>query len=148
MNFTRSIATIAAVLCAPIALAQTPPAGEVIYLDAAKAAELFASSGSLGKGQDFSATVSVRTATGQVEVHNKETDIIYFLDGEATFVTGGTMVDGKLSSPDQYLGASITGGQEHQVKKGDFIVVPAGTPHWFKQVPKSVRYYVVKSIRP
>jgi quercetin dioxygenase-like cupin family protein len=27
-------------------------------------------------------------------------------------------------------------------------VVPAGTPHWFKEVPKTVSYYVVKVLKP
>ena len=35
-----------------------------------------------------------------------------------------------------------------KVQKGDIIVVPAGTPHWFKQVPKSVNYLVVKALKP
>ena len=35
-----------------------------------------------------------------------------------------------------------------QLKKGDVVLVPAGTPHWFKEVPKSVVYYTVKAIRP
>jgi mannose-6-phosphate isomerase-like protein (cupin superfamily) len=70
------------------------------------------------------------------------------VDGEATFVTGGKMIGGKLARPDQWLGTSIEGGQTRQLKKGDFIVIPAGVPHWFKEVPSSVNYYVVKSIRP
>ena len=45
-----------------------------------------------------------------MEIHTRETDAIYVLDGEATFV----------------------------------IVVPAGVPHWFKQVPATLQYYVVK----
>ena len=38
-----------------------------------------------------------RTGPGQVEVHDKETDIFYIVDGEATFVTGGKMIGGKLT---------------------------------------------------
>ncbi len=139
---------LAGAMVVPAMAQQPPPADTVIYVDAAKVAEAFAATGSLGKGSDYTASVSVRTAAGQVELHEKETDVFYILDGNATFVTGGKMIDGKLSRPNQYLGASIEGGQEHQLKKGDFIAVPAGTPHWFKQVPTSVRYYNVKSIRP
>jgi len=28
------------------------------------------------------------------------------------------------------------------------VTVPAGTPHWFKEVPKSINYYTVKVIKP
>ena len=70
------------------------------------------------------------------------------LEGDATFVTGGTMVGGKSTGPGQLRGTGIDGGQTMQLKKGDVVLVPAGTPHWFKEVPKSVVYYTVKAIRP
>ena len=86
---------------------------------------------------------------GQVEIHSKETDIFYIVDGTATFVTGGTMVGGKETRPNQMLGTDIQGGQTHQLKKGDFISIPAGIPHWFKDVPASgVTYYMVKVVKP
>jgi len=28
------------------------------------------------------------------------------------------------------------------------MVIPAGVPHWFKEVPSSIDYYVVKVIAP
>ena len=128
---------------------QTPAAtGGVVYVERDKTAELLAKGGRLAAGSDYQAAGARRTGPGQVEVHDKETDIFYVVDGEATFVTGGTMVGGKLSRPDQWLGTSINGGDTRQLKKGDFIVIPAGVPHWFKEVPQSVNYYVVKSIRP
>ena len=40
-------------------------------------------------------------------MHEKETDILYMMDGEATFVTGGTMVGGKMSKAGQWLGATL-----------------------------------------
>jgi len=39
------------------------------------------------------------------------------------------------------------GGETHHLSKGDVIVVPAGTPHWFKEVPESISYYVVKVLK-
>ncbi len=74
--------------------------------------------------------------------------MIHVIDGEATFVTGGTMVGGKSTKAGQHIGSDITGGQTHHLTKGDVIVVPAGTPHWFKEVPHSVSYYVVKVLKP
>jgi ankyrin repeat protein/mannose-6-phosphate isomerase-like protein (cupin superfamily) len=128
--------------------AQAPASNGVVYLDRERVAELFAKGGALGAGADYRANVGRRTGPGQVEVHEKETDVIYVLDGEATFVTGGTMIGGKVSGPNQWLGTSIEGGVTRQLKKGDFIVVPAGVPHWFKEVPQAVNYYFVKTVRP
>jgi glc operon protein GlcG len=82
-----------------------------------------------------------------VEVHDKETDIFYVTDGEATIVTGGTMAGGKMTKPGQWLGTSIDGGETRHLSKGDVMVIPAGTPHWFKEVPKEINYLVVKVIR-
>ena len=45
-------------------------------------------------------------------------------------------------------GHDIEGGETRQLKKGDFIVIPAGMPHWFKDVPQAVNYYVVKVVKP
>ncbi len=101
----------------------------------------------LARGPDFTVMMMKRTGAGHVEVHAKETDTFYILDGEATFVTGGTMIGGRTSRPDQQLGESIKGGQTYHLSKGDVIVIRAGTPHWFKQVPRSIRYYVVKAIK-
>ena len=63
-------------------------------------------------------------------------------------MTGGTMVGAKQTAPDERRAAKIEGGQTHHLTKGDVIVVPAGIPHWFKEVPTSVSYYVVKVLKP
>jgi len=118
------------------------------YVGHDKVAELFAKGGSVAKGSDFTASVASRTAAGQVEVHEKETDIFYITSGEATFITGGTMVGGKLSKAAQWLGTSIDGGVTHTMTKGDIITIPAGTPHWFKEVKTPIFYYMIKVIRP
>lgn len=110
--------------------------------------EKVAKGGTLVTAPDLSISVNRRTAAGQVEVHDKETDTFYVLDGEATFITGGTMVGGAVSRPNQWLGKSIDGGETHHLAKGDVMVIPAGMPHWFKEVPKEINYYVVKVIKP
>lgn len=119
----------------------------VTYIGHEQVAAAFAKGTPLAMGQDYRAAGARRTAPGQVEVHDKETDIIYVVDGEATFVTGGTMVGGKQTKADQWLGSDIQGGESHHLVKGDMVVIPAGVPHWFKEVPQSVNYYVVKVVR-
>ncbi|MCM3879437.1 MAG: hypothetical protein ND807_04945 [Vicinamibacterales bacterium] len=91
---------------------------------------------------------SHRIGPGVVEIHIKETDIIYVIDGAATFVTGGTATGVTATNPLQPRGTGVQGGEVHQLTKGDIIAVPAGTPHWFKEVPSSVSYYVVKVLKP
>lgn len=105
--------------------------------------------GQLVTAPDLLVSCSNRTGPGIVEVHLKETDVMYFIDGSATLVTGGTAVNTKAgNNPQQIRGTDIQGGDARQVTKGDVVVVPAGVPHWFKEVPKSVSYYVVKVIKP
>ena len=118
---THKLFTIALFVVASVASGRAQQPAQVTYVDAAKVNELFAKPGALANGSDFTASIARRTAAGQVEVHAKETDIFYIVDGTATFVTGGTMVGGKESRPNQMLGTDITGGQTHQLNKGDFI---------------------------
>jgi mannose-6-phosphate isomerase-like protein (cupin superfamily) len=88
---------------------------------------------------------SRRDAPGMAEVHVKDTDIIYVLDGTATVVTGGTVVDGKRTAADEVRGASIRGGVERTLAKGDVFIVPNGVPHWFTNASSPFLYYVVKT---
>jgi mannose-6-phosphate isomerase-like protein (cupin superfamily) len=119
----------------------------VTYMDHDKMAEALAKGTSVARTADYSVSGAHRGGPGQVEVHDKETDVIYITDGEATFVTGGKMIGGKMTKEGQWLGTNIEGGETHHVTKGDVFVIPAGTPHWFKEV-KSVNYFVVKVIKP
>lgn len=147
MKRSCAVVIMLAASLAPVRAQQ--PADQVTYVDAAKVAEAFAKGGALDTGSDHVASVLRRVKPGQVEIHTKETDIFYIVDGTATFVTGGTMIGGKETRPNQMLGTDIKGGQTHQLKKGDFISIPAGIPHWFKDVPASgVTYYMVKVVKP
>jgi mannose-6-phosphate isomerase-like protein (cupin superfamily) len=103
--------------------------------------------GSFANTPDYSVTCSHRTEPGVVEIHTKETDVIYVVDGAATFVTGGKALNITAADTAQPRGKDIQGGEVHHLAKGDVIVVPAGTPHWFKEVSPSVSYFVVKSVR-
>ncbi|HKH97747.1 MAG TPA: cupin domain-containing protein [Bryobacteraceae bacterium] len=119
----------------------------VTYMDHDKMAEALAKGGPVASSSDYTVSGAHRGGPGQVEVHDKETDVIYITDGEATFVTGGKMLGGKMTKAGQWLGTDIEGGESRHLSKGDVVVIPAGTPHWFKEV-KSVNYLVVKVIKP
>lgn len=102
----------------------------------------------LVKASDLLVMGAYRAQNGQVEVHDKETDVFYIVEGEATLITGGKMLGGKVTSPGQWRGTRIEGGEAHHMEKGDVMVIPAGIPHWFKSVPHTVSYFVVKVLKP
>ena len=118
----------------------------VQYFPSARVREAFAKGEVLfdGSGTNYMVHASRREAAGQAEVHVRDTDLIYVLDGATTFVTGGSVVDGKTTAPDEIRGAAIAGGDTRRLAKGDVVIVPNGTPHWFKEVDGPVLYYVVK----
>ena len=125
--------------------AQSP---SVTHVDARKAAEALAKGGALVTASNLTVAGSHRAVPGQVEVHEKETDIFYIVEGNATLVTGGTMTGGRQTGPGQMRGTDVQGGQTRRLKKGDLVVIPAGIPHWFKDVSPTINYLTVKVIKP
>jgi mannose-6-phosphate isomerase-like protein (cupin superfamily) len=99
-------------------------------------------------GDAYNVQTNKRTANGNIEIHEKETDIFYIMDGSATIIVGGTPVEPRQTRPGQMIAKDIQNGQTYNLKKGDVLVIPAGTPHWFKQVNGSINYLTVKSIKP
>jgi len=137
--------SIPVIIAVSVVIAAGSPA--VTFVDREKVAAALAKGGDLVKAQDLIVMGAHRNGTGQVEVHDKETDVMYVVDGEATIVTGGTMVGGKVTAAGQSRGTDIQGGRTQHLAKGDVIVIPAGIPHWFKEVPQSISYYVVKVLK-
>ncbi len=135
------------VLASAAVLLTAADASGVTYVGHEKVAAALAKGGPLVTGTNHLVSGSHREKGGKVEVHERETDIMYVTDGEATFVTGGTAVGAKATKPGQMIGSDISGGETHHLTKGDVIVIPAGTPHWFKEVPKTVSYFVVKVLK-
>ena len=87
---------------------------------------------------------SRREQPGMAEIHTKDADIVYVLEGTATLITEGTPIGVKSIGDDELRGEKIDGGETRQLAKGDVIIVPAGVPHWFKEVTNPFLYYVVK----
>jgi mannose-6-phosphate isomerase-like protein (cupin superfamily) len=94
------------------------------------------------------------TPPGVAAVHFKVTEIYHVMDGAATLVTGGTMVDAKTRPADSLSvrledgpgesGTAIQGGVSQRIKAGDVVVIPAGVPHWFSKIEGSITYVVVR----
>jgi glc operon protein GlcG len=94
----------------------------------------------------FRINASRRDGTGEAEIHRGETDIFYVLDGEATVVTGGQILNSHEVSPGEVRGAGLRGGREQRLTSGDVLTIPNGVPHWFKEVRRPLHYFVVKSL--
>lgn len=75
--------------------------------------------------------------------HAGNTELHYIVDGAATVVTGGKIVRGATAAE-----ATITGGVTQRVAKGDVVVVPANSPHWYSAVEGSVTYLEVRWLAP
>ncbi len=120
--------------------------GGALYFSKEQVDKIFASGGSFMKDKEgkFQITAGRRESPGTPEVHAKDTDIFYIVEGTATIVTGGTLVDEKTVAPDEIRGGSVKGGTETTLKKGELIVIPHGTPHWITQVQGTFEYLVVK----
>jgi quercetin dioxygenase-like cupin family protein len=121
---------------------------QVAYFDSDKVAEAFAKGGILfdptRAGKNFRVSTSRREKPGVGESHTLWTDVIYVVDGTATIVTGGTVVDAKTTEPDEIRGSTIEGGETRHLSKGDVIIIPKGVPHWFREVQGPLLYLVVK----
>jgi len=118
----------------------------VLFFDAKQVNASFSTGAALldGGERNYMVHTSRRDKPGMAEIHALDTDIIYVLEGSATFVTGGTAVDAKEIAPDEIRGSRIDGGITRQLSKGEVIVVPNNTPHWFKQVNGAFLYYTIK----
>lgn len=114
------------------------------FIDARTVAAGFEKGAVLVNMGNYMVHASHREMDGIAEIHTLDTDLIYVLEGAATFVTGGSVPDAKVTELNELRGSAIVGGESRRVVKGDVIVVPAGVPHMFTEVQGPLNYYVVK----
>jgi mannose-6-phosphate isomerase-like protein (cupin superfamily) len=77
--------------------------------------------------------------------HPGNTELHYIIEGAATVVTGGTIVRPTGAATNA---ATIDNGVTRHVTKGDVIIIPPNTPHWYKDVEGSVTYLEVRFVAP
>ena len=117
----------------------------VTYVPHAKVEATMAKGGQI-IGDHGLIVLAQRRGAGEVEVHEKTNHVFIIVEGEATFVTGGTLVGAHETAPGQTRAPNVQGGEVHHLTKGDVITIPAKTPHWFKDVPtKTIAYYAVNT---
>jgi mannose-6-phosphate isomerase-like protein (cupin superfamily) len=116
----------------------------VTYIPHDKVSATMAKGGPIIEDKGGLRVLAQRRGTGDVEVHMKTNHVFIIVEGEATFITGGTLVDSKQTAPNEIRAKSVQGGQVHRLTKGDVITIPANTPHWFKEIPtQTIAYYAV-----
>ncbi|HEY2568864.1 MAG TPA: hypothetical protein VGI25_06065 [Candidatus Udaeobacter sp.] len=86
-------------------------------------------------------------------VNDRTTSIFLVVDGAGTLVTGGKLINPRLLPPDDQdlklvgsgsRGNGIQNGQSRRISKGDVVIIPAGVPHGFSEIEKSITYEVVR----
>ena len=136
-------------LLVAISVASLHPAGQSAGGEAVsfwKGGEAFASGSLLLDHMDtnkYNLYAVRRDKPGAVELHTLDTDIIFILEGSATFVTGGSVADSRVRGI-EISGTAILNGEAREIGRGDVIMVPNGTPHWFREVSPAINYFAVK----
>ncbi len=81
----------------------------------------------------------------KAEMHQKDDDIYIVLDGSATIKLNGALTEQEEISPGEFKGSDIENGLEKEIKKGDLISIPKGTPHMVDaRNNKRISYIVIK----
>jgi mannose-6-phosphate isomerase-like protein (cupin superfamily) len=67
--------------------------------------------------------------SGPPAIHHGWTELHYILSGGGTLITGGKIE----VQPGKPQGV-IVGGTSQRVRKGDAIIIPPETPHWYSRI--------------
>jgi mannose-6-phosphate isomerase-like protein (cupin superfamily) len=86
-----------------------------------------------------------KSVPGDAVLHESKTSETYvMLEGSGTLVTGGTLV-GRKPGEGTLRGERIDGGVSRRVVKGDVVVIPGRTPHWWSQLESDIKYMIIRS---
>ena len=142
-SLPKAILALAAASLIGLAYAAEQPEA-VIHISHDKVDATFAKGGMILQTNNFKIMAGHRSGPGTVEIHEKDTDIFYIVDGTATFITGGKANEVAQKSPGEFGAKDITGGDTRHLAKGDVIMIPKGVPHWFTDTSTPFLYFVVK----
>jgi mannose-6-phosphate isomerase-like protein (cupin superfamily) len=85
---------------------------------------------------------------GDAIAHETKTSEVYFiLEGGGTLVTGGKIVNPKPVPANRAAGPrgeKIEGGVTRHVSKGDLIIIPGRTPHWWSSLDGDLNYMIIR----
>jgi mannose-6-phosphate isomerase-like protein (cupin superfamily) len=88
----------------------------------------------------FTANLEHRVAgvAAPASVHETEAEMFYVVEGSGTLVTGGKLRDEKRTNAANLSGSGVDGGTPRKIAKGDWVMVPEKTPHWFQQIDGTI----------
>jgi mannose-6-phosphate isomerase-like protein (cupin superfamily) len=86
----------------------------------------------------------VNKTDAAAELHDASDDVYYVLDGAAVLILGGKLEAPREIQPGEWRSPHIVGGQSYEVKKGDLIIVPRGTPHQRSTAGKDFTMILIK----
>lgn len=145
-----ALAGFVLVVSSSVAFAQAPPpaAAPRVFASAADVAALIANAKKTRKPDQanfvqpivaaapFTANLEYRVAgiNANASVHEREAEMFYVVEGSGTVVTGGTLREERRTNPENRSGSGIDGGTRQRVARGDWIMVPENTPHWFGEI--------------
>jgi mannose-6-phosphate isomerase-like protein (cupin superfamily) len=78
------------------------------------------------------------------ELHDASDDVYYVLDGSATLILGGKLDDPKETDAGEWRSPRIIDGKTIEIKKGDLVIVPRGTPHQRSTANKDFTMILIK----
>jgi mannose-6-phosphate isomerase-like protein (cupin superfamily) len=124
-----------------------PPGSPAIFKSAADLAAVLQkatsnagmSSSSVTNNDQYRVSLVHRDKAAGALAHAGNTELLYITEGAGTVITGGTIVPAAAGKP-----ASIANGVTQHFTKGDVIIVPAGSPHWFSAVDAPITYLEVR----
>ena len=99
-------------------------------------------SGAVSNTDQYRINLVRRVKPGAALAHAGNTELHYITEGAGTLITGGAIAKAAGGS------ATIENGATRRVKKGDVILIPASTPHWYKDVEGSITYLEVRFVAP
>jgi mannose-6-phosphate isomerase-like protein (cupin superfamily) len=142
----KRILLAATLLCAAMPAFGQTPAPPKLFASAAEVQRAMAKAKADHKGDDtntvevlatvgpYPVQLEYRTGATAPSVHKVQAELIYVVDGGCTMIMGGTLVNPKAGTGTNLSGTAITGGAPRKLAKGDYILVPPGTPHWVTDV--------------
>jgi mannose-6-phosphate isomerase-like protein (cupin superfamily) len=129
-----------------VSFAQTPSAPPQTFVSAADMAAAVAKAaaavrpdvpmngGALLRLAPYSANLEYRTSVGPAAIHEKEAELVYVLEGSGSLIIGGKLVAATRRNAENLSGTSIEGGSLQKLVKGDMLIIPENTAHWFNSI--------------
>lgn len=91
--------------------------------------------------------LSQRTASGGAEIHAHFDDVMLVMEGNATLITGGELIDAQAGSNGEIKGSGIRNGIAQPIAAGDLVHIPAGTPHQLQIAPGTIYSALVIKVK-